>query len=303
MNKQELLRNFHIKPKSIKKIGSASIIDTDEKKYVIKKQNRKADPFGYLQIRNFNNFPQVYSSIDDEIELMDYIEDKATPKEQKLQDLVYLDSILHTKTTFYKTVDEDYIKEIYEQIIDRQNMMYQYYSDLQNMIELELYMSPANYLLIRNISMIYYAINQSREYIEKWYSIIKEEKKVRYAYIHGNLEEKHLIEAADLYFISWDQSRIDFPIYDLEIFYRKSFLDISISEILEIYELKYPLKKEEQYLLNALLLIPDKIDITTTEYLKTKQVTNLILYTEKTLSFLKKDSKKANYYASHQQKN
>lgn len=299
MNRQELLQHLNIKPKSIKTIGSASIISTDNKKYVIKKKNRKADSFDYLQTRNFNNFPQIYSSIDDEVELMDYIEDQDTPKEQRLQDLVYLTSMLHNKTTFYKTVDEDFMKEIYERVIDRQNIIYQYYSDLQDMIELEVYMSPAHYLLIRNISMIYFALNKSREYIEKWYSLLKEEKKVRYAYIHGNLEEKHLIEAEDLYFISWDQSRVDFPIYDLEILYRKSFLDISLSEILEIYQLKYPLRKEEKYLLNALLLIPDKIDITVTEYLKTKQVTHLVLYMDKTLSSLEQDSKKTNHYTGH----
>ncbi len=300
MNKQELLQYFHIKPKSIKRIGSASIISTDNKKYVIKKKSRKADSFDYLQTRNFHNFPQIYSSIEDEVELMDYIEDQDTPKEQRLQDLVYLTSMLHTKTTFYKTVDEDFIKEIYEKMIDSQNAIYQYYSDLQDMIELEVYMSPANYLLIRNISMIYFALNRSREYLEKWYSILKDEKKVRYAYIHGNLEEKHLIEADELYFISWDQSRVDFPIYDLEILYRKSFLDITLSEILEIYQLKYPLRKEEKFLLNALLLIPSKVDITTTEYLKTKQVTNLILYIDQTLSSLEKDSKKADHYTNHQ---
>lgn len=300
MNKKELLEHFCIKPNSIKKRGSASIISTEDKKYVIKKKNRKADSFDYLQTRNFNNFPQVYSSIHDEMELTDYIEEKETPKEQKLQDLVYLASILHTKTTFYKTVDDDYLKEIYEQIMDRQNAMYQYYSDLQNMIELEVYMSPGNYLLVRNISMIYFALQKSREYIDKWYSILKEEKKVRYAYIHGNLEEKHFIEADDLYFISWDHSRVDFPIYDLETFYRKSFSDISLSEMLEIYESKYPLRKEERFLLNALLLIPDKIDITTTEYVKTKQITNLILYMDKTLSHLENNSEKTNYHTSHQ---
>lgn len=299
MNKKELLESLDIKPQSIKKIGSATIITVGDKKYAIKKNNRKSDSFDYLQTRNFNNFPKVYSETEDEIELTDYIEDNKTPREQKLQDLVYLDSILHTKTTFYKDVDEDYIKNIYEGILEKQNTMYQYYSDLQNMIELEVYMSPANYLLIRNVSIIYLALNKSREYIDNWYSIVTKNHKVRYAYIHGNLEENHLIEGNDLYFISWDHSRIDLPIYDLEIFYRKSFLDISIREILEIYQSKYPLKKEEYYLLIALLLIPEKIDITVKEYSKVKKVTNLILYLDKTLSFLEYNSNKTNNDTNH----
>lgn len=299
MNKKELLEKYQIKPKSIKYKRSASIIVTDDKKYVMKKNNRKADSFDYLLTRNFDHFPNVYSSIQDEVELMDYIEERETPKEQKLEDLIYLASILHAKTTFYKTRDLDYIKEIYEDKINQISYLNTYYHDLQDMIESEVYMSPANYLLIRNISMIYYSLKKSREYLEEWYSLKKEDYKIRYVYIHGNLGEEHFIEADNLYFISWNHSRVDFPIYDLEIFYRKSFLDISLSEILEIYESKYPLKKEEFYLLISLLLIPDKIEMIEREYLRTKQVTNLVLYLDKTLAFLEKNSKKTDDYANH----
>lgn len=296
MNKQELLDYYNIKPKSIKKRGSASIITTLDKKYVIKKVNRKIDPFDYLLTRNFNNFPKVYSSLKDEIELTEYIEEKTTPIEQKLEDLVYITSILHNKTTYYKTVDEDYQKNIYESILKKIEKIYQYYSNLHNMIELEVYMSPANYLLIRNISIIYLALRKSKDYIEKWYETIKETKKIRLAYIHGNLEKNHLIESENLYLISWDKSRIDLPIYDLEILYRKNHLEISLNRILEIYESKFSFKKEEYYLLMSILLIPEKIDLNLNEYFKTKQVTNLILYIDKTLSYLENNTNKTNNY-------
>lgn len=300
MNKKELFESLGIKPASIKKQGSATIITTsNHNKYVAKKNNRKADSFEYLQTRNFNNFPKIYSHLNDEILLMDYIEDSKIPREQKLQDLVYLDSILHNKTTFYKDVDDDYIKGIYEGVLERQNTIYQYYNELQNVIELEVYMSPSNYLLVRNISLIYMSLNQSKKYIEEWYRLISEKHKVRYAYIHGNLEEQHLIENDNLYFISWDHSRIDLPIYDLETFYRKNFINISLKEILEIYESKYPLNQEEYLLLIALLLIPKKIDITSKEYDKVKKVTELILYTDKLLSFLENNSNKSNHHEYH----
>ncbi len=300
MNKQELFDYYQIKPKSIHKKGSVSIISTKSKKYVMKKNKRKADSFAYLETRNFHNFPKVYSCCNDEIELTDYIEEKETPKEQRLEDLVYLTSILHNKTTFYKTVDIDYIKHLYEDLLERQSQLYQYYQEDQNMIDLEIYMSPANYLLVRNISMVYDALKQSRDYLEKWYELVKENHQFRFCFIHGNLEASHFIESDDLYFISWDQARVDLPIYDLEKFYRKSFLDISLKDMLEIYEAKYPLKKEELYLLLALLLLPDKIDITASEYLKTKQVTSIVFYLQRILSFLENDSKKTNYYTNHQ---
>lgn len=301
VNKQELLKHYHIKPKSIQKLGSATIITEalHNKKYVIKSNHRKADSFDYLKSRNFNNFPQVYSTINDEVELFDYIEDSKIPIEQKLEDTIYLASILHTKTTFYKEVEEDYIKKIYEEVSEKLEYIYHFYSDIQNMIELEVYMSPANYALIRNISLIYLAVNQSKKYIDKWYDIIKDTHKLRFAYVHGNLDHNHLLESDNLYLISWDNSRIDLPIYDLEIFYRKNYSNISLQEILNIYESKYPLKKEEYYLLLALLLIPEKIDLEKREYQRVKQVTNLILYIDKTLSFLENNAKETNHHTEH----
>lgn len=300
MNKQELLDYYNIKPKSIKQKGTATIITTNDKKYVLKTIKKKQDFYDYLLIRNFNNFPNIYSKCDDKIELMDYIDDQQVPKDQKLEDLIYITSILHTKTTFYKNVDDDYIKEIYEGTINKLNDLYRYYNDIQDSIELEVYMSPANYLLIRNISNIYVVLNESRSYIEKWYSILKNEHRMRYAYIHGNLKDEHLLEKDDLYLISWDNSRIDLPVYDLEIFYRNSFTDISLNSLLEIYELKYPLKKEELYLLISFLLIPDKVDMQLSEYSKIKQVANIVLYINQMLSYLENNANKTDYNTHHQ---
>lgn len=293
MNREELFNYFNIKPKSIMKKKSASIITTENRKYVIKKNSRKADSFDYLLTRNFNNFPKVYSNIDDDIELQDYIEDKQTPIEQKLEDLIYIDSMLHTKTTFYKNIDEDYKKKIYEEMLKKQEYLFNYYNELQDMIEMEIYMSPANYLLIRNISMLYLALRYSREYLDKWYEIVRNDSKLRFSFIHGNLQQEHLIENDDLYLISWDNSRIDLPIYDLENFYRNNYYDIDLSDMLDIYQSKYPLKKEEYYLLIAQLLIPDKINMNLTEYQKTKQTTNIVMYINKVLGYLENNSNKS----------
>lgn len=299
MNNQELFKRFQIKPKSIRKFGSIYMVSTDDRKYVLKKKKRKTNSFDYLISRNFQSFPRIYTKADDDIELMDFLEDRETPLEQRLEDLVYLASILHTKTTFYKTVDMDYIKEIYENTITKQESIYQYYYDLQDMIELEVYMSPSNYLLIRNISIIYLALRRSREFLESWYQKIQTAPKMRYTYIHGNLKPEHLIENEDLYLISWDESRIDLPIYDLLSLYQNSFMDIDLKDILEIYESKYSLKKEEYDLLLALLLIPNKIDLQLKEYPKTKQVNQMILYIDKTLSYLEKNTEKSNYDTNH----
>ena len=56
---------------------------------------------------------------------------------------------------------------------------------------------------------------------------------------------------------------------------------------------KFPLKKEEKYLLISLLLIPDEIS-NENEYLKTKEVSNMIFYIEELLNYLKENSKETN---------
>ena len=298
MNKEELLNKLNIKVSSIKKIGKVEIINDS---HVIKKMNRKSDFYDYLKTRKFINFPPVYTNIGDEVEITKYIKEKDIPDEQKLEDLSYLTSILHLDTTFDKNMDIDKIKEIYESTIDRLNELSNYYHNLQNIIEEEIYMSPANYLLIRNISLIYKSLNLSRSYLDKWYKIVEKNNSLRYAYIHGNLRKEHLIEKDNLYLISWDKSLIDFPIKDLEILYRNSFMDVNISDILAIYENKYSLKKEEKYLLFNKILIPERIEFNCEEYLKTKNIGNMILYLEKTYKYLEDYSKKTDNNTNKQQ--
>ena len=276
----------------VEKKGKVTIITTSNNKYVLKDDNRDNKFYEYLNTRGFNNFPKIYS-IDSSKLVMEYIDSKDIPVEQKLEDMVYLVSILHLSTMFDKKVDLDFIKEIYENIMKKQDYLMEYYLNLQNVIEEEIYMSPANYLLIRNISLIYLAINYSKKYLDKFYDLVKDQTSFRYSYVHGNLNINHLLEKDSLYLISWDKSRLDLPIYDLVDFYRKNHEDIDLDKIFNIYEKKVPLKKEEKYLLISLLLIPDEIS-SKDEYLKTKEVSNMIFYIEGLLDYLKNYSKESN---------
>ena len=184
-------------------------------------------------------------------------------------------SILHTKTTFYKNIDTDFFKKIYEETMEKQDYLYNYYLGLQDMIEKQIFMSPSNYLLIRNISTIYKNIRLSRQYLSKWYEQVKENKKVRYALTHGNLSRNHLIENQELYLISWSNARVNLPIYDLLDLYQKNSEKIDIQDLLDIYQSKYILKEDEKDLLFALILLPEKIDMKNSEYQKLKQVLKL----------------------------
>ncbi len=287
----DILDKFNLKINKVSIKGNCMILDTDSEKYVLKKDN--TNYYDYLPVREFINYPDVLQVKYDYV-LSKYIDNKNVPDNQRLEDMIYLVSILHNHTAFDKKIDIDTIKEKYESLINKLDYLYRYYLSLQDLIEDEEYMSPANYYLIRNISLIYYAIKESRKYLDKWYKDIENTKTIRYAYTHGNLDINHILEDDKLYLISWNKSKIDLPIYDIEDFYRKNFKSIRLDTILRIYSKKYLLKEDEINLLFCLLLIPIKVDMDKKEYPRIEDITDMILYLEDTLEVLKNYSKEHN---------
>lgn len=76
--------------------------------------------------------------------------------------------------------------------------------------------------------------------------------------------------------ISWDNARVDSPIYDLLTFYNNDFLNVPFKTLLALYLKNNPLTSEELYLLFSLMLIPDKLELNKEEVINTKEVYYLI---------------------------
>ena len=255
------------------------IIDND---YVIKrKKSSLKNTYNYLLSRSFDYFPEIIKEDNDYI-YYKYIDDISEPREQKMIDLVILLSILHNKTTFYKEIDTSHYKEIYEKINNEIDDSYNYYNNLMENIDSEIYMSPANYLIARNISIIYKSLNYAKEHIDKWYKIIDDKRKIRVAMIHNNLKIEHYLKGDKPYLISWDNSIIDMPIYDLVSLYKNNYLDFEFNNILKLYLSKYHLTNEEMYLFLTLISIPNKIKYQESEYKTVLEVRRLIDYLYKT---------------------
>lgn len=280
MNKSDFLLQYNIHPIRYQKKNKVDIITTSDHKYVLKKSNYYK-VYEYLLTRDFRNLPNLISESDSEYTLYSYIEDYDLPEEQRVEDFIYLLSILHTKTTFYKTVDLDKIKEIFENLRERQDYLIQYYHNLQDMIETETYMSPSHYQLIRNLSLIYFHLTESKMQIEKWYDTMKDKRKMRYVMTHGNLKREHFIENGNLYFISFDSARINSPVYDLENFYRNNWRDTTLDSFLEIYQSKYELNRDEFHLLMSLIHMPERIEFGENELENMNIVHNFICYHER----------------------
>lgn len=258
---------YNLNTKKIIKKGKTIIIDTNERKIVIKEKNPELTDqlFRYLDSRSFNYYPQIVEFGDDYI-VTEYVDDVDVPKEQKMSDLIQLVGLLHSKTTYFKEVDEANYKELYETITNNIEYLKSYYNDLASIIETKVYMSPSEYLLIRNISIIYGSLYFCEKEIERWYELVKNKRKQRVAVIHNNLDLSHFRKNKGAYLLSWDKTKADIPIFDLYKLYRRSFMEYDFSELLKQYEKGYPLLEEEKILLFILLSLPDKIEFNDTEY-------------------------------------
>ena len=264
--------------------SNAKIIDN---KIVIKerKNNNIDKTYRYLKSRSFDYFPEPIE-IDNTKEIYPYIDDTEEPIEQKAIDLTHLVSLLHNKTTFYREVDIDKNKEIYEDILSRLEYLNNYYTDLITLIEKEVYMSPSSYLIARNINIIFQSIYFSKDKIEEWYKKIENNKNERVVNIHNNINLNHYRKSDKPYLISWNKSKIDKPIYDLLTFYQNHYLELDFDDLFHYYESNYPLKEEERILLFTYMAIPPKIEIEDSEYKMCIKINKIIDYLYKTSNLI-----------------
>lgn len=289
-NLREILAKYDIPINKITILSNAKIVD--DKIVVKERKNEDIDKtYSYLKSRSFDYFPEPIAMFD-KYELYPYIDSGYEPKEQKAMDLMYLLSLLHSKTTFYREVDIDRNKEIYENIVNDLDYLNNYYSDLITSIEKEVYMAPSSYLIARNINIIFESIYYSRNIIESWYKKIENNKNERVVNIHNNITLDHYIKSEKPYLISWNKSRIDSPIYDLLSFYKNHYLELDFDDLFNYYESSYPLKEEEKLLLFSYMSIPDKIELENDEYRMCIKINKMIDYLYKTSNLIMNYQKK-----------
>ena len=289
-NLREILAKYDVPINKITILSNAKIVD--DKIVVKERKNDDIDKtYSYLKSRSFDYFPEPIAILDKYV-LYPYIDSGYEPKEQKAMDLMYLLSLLHSKTTFYREVDIDRNKEIYENIVNDLDYLNNYYSDLITSIEKEVYMAPSSYLIARNINIIFESIYYSRNMIESWYKKIENNKNERVVNIHNNITLDHYIKSEKPYLISWNKSRIDSPIYDLLSFYKNHYLELDFDDLFNYYESSYPLKEEEKLLLFSYMSIPDKIELENDEYKMCIKINKMIDYLYKTSKLIMNYQKK-----------
>lgn len=278
--------------KIIRYINNVKVIEEDNNYYVLKpKKIDIKEVYSNLINRNFNHF--LYPiEIDNSYEKYEFINELKSSNSDRANDIIYLSSILHNKTTSFNEVPEDELKTRYEEIVKALDETYNYYSSLQDSIEEVIYPSPAEQLLMNNISKIYYLLNVSRSNIDEYYKLVDDKKIERKSIIHGNLKLNHILESKEKYLISWNKTRKDIPIYDLVIFYKNEYNNIELNSMYEQYISKYELTDSEEKLFISLISIPKIVLLDKTNYIDSINVKELVDYVDKTINFISKQNQK-----------
>lgn len=261
------LSDYNIKPKKIRKIGKVMIVNDE---FVV--TEKKTNIYDYLITRDFHYFPKVIEN--KEIQITEYQNDIEYPKEQKINDLIDITSLLHNKTTYFEEVDEDNLKKLYEDIDNNINYFYSYYNDLITKIETHTIFSPSEYLLSRNISLIYETLERCKTKIEEL--MLNIPKKIRKVVLHNNLDLSHYIRNESEYLISWEHAKFDYPIFDLYKLIKRND-QFNTLDIINRYEENYKLIDYEKTLLIIMLSLPCKLNNQLTEFNQIIEIKKMII--------------------------
>lgn len=283
-----ILKKENIHPIAYKKINSVYLVSDKTITYAIKLNTNNYDIYKYLLSKGFNYFPDNYSNVDVNYDITKYIIPLEVNQTEKVNDYLKLLSILHFKTSYKREVNLDEIKINYEKIINEINDLRRYYISINDKLDKERFLSPADYLLLRNITLIYSVLNIIEKLLNKTYEKIKDSKSIRVALLHNNLSLDHLIINEGEYLISWDKSYFDSPINELNSFYRKYYNYIDINDFLLIYEKSNKLSAIEKALLIIVLSVPKKIEFINNNYENTVLVNNEINYLKSIYELLTK---------------
>ena len=273
------------------------IIDYDSDKVLIKKK-KKYDidkVYKYLDDHNINNYLKPFKVTDRNL-YFNYLDKKDLDNDEVAKHLIYALSDLQNKTTIYKEIDKDKLKEEYDTFNNRINYLEKYYLTLQDMIENKVYPSSSEYLFIRNVSIIYSAINYSKHLVDSWYKIMKEKTTERYVYAHGKCELSHFITADNDYFISLEKAHLERPAYDFINFFKKNYADADMISSFRLYQHRYHYKEEEYLYLLINITIPEKIDIYPSSLDKCVELTKFFDKLKLTSEFILNQEKNKKHY-------
>lgn len=276
--------------KKINKItikGNVKIIETEDKKVVIKKKSKDMNSlFDYLNRRNFLCYPNIEKETRNDVEY-EYYNEKKYFNQNDDEDFIRTIADLHYKTTYYKDVSRLKYKDIYNTLIDNIDYLKDYYEKYISQADIETYMSPSNYLFVRNYSIV----NSSLFYIEKelnaWYNLVKDKTKERVSVVHNNLRKDNFLRSDKDLLIGWENYMVDTPILDIYKLYKNEYKNIDFKSMFKVYNDTFKLTKEELKLFFIMISMPKKLEKTDNEFNNVRNTKLFIDYMYRTNDFIK----------------
>lgn len=258
-----------------KKYKNSVVIDGES---VVKKRNDEVlELYDYLLLSGFDNFPSVIEVLDDSVRSK-YIKSEKYREVASGTSIIETMAKLHSKTVFYKDISSNKHKEVKEKIEGNILYLKDYYENLMDSIEGEVYMSPSHYLLARNYSVILGSLKYAEENIKKWMNIVKDKTTERVCIVHNNIKKEHFIRGDKNYLISWEKHLVDTPILDLYKYYKSDGYKLNFDILFKTYKNNFELLKEEELLFKILISIPPKMVLSGSEVEKTIYVKDSLKY-------------------------
>ncbi len=292
-----------MKDKTISKytyLKNIKVLTYNDEKVLIKRK-KKYDLekiYKYLDDHNITNYLKPFKMTDKNL-YFNYLDKRVLSTDELAKHLVYALSDLQNKTTTYKEIDKDKLKEEYDNFNNRITYLEEYYFTLQDMIENKVYMAPSEYLFIRNVSIIYQALNYAKSTLESWYKLMKEKKTERYVYCHGKCELSHFISADYDYFISLENAHLGRPTEDFVRFFKTNCNDTDMLSNFKYYQHRYHYTEEEYLYFLINITIPIKIDIYKSSLNKCVELVDFFDRLKITSDFILKNDKDKHHYEKH----
>lgn len=285
INIRDCLRELGIDAKKVTYLGNYVVVDSLNDKYLIKKKDsNKEELFNYLRQVNYDYFLPLENNYEDYYELYRYYDDNVSDKYLKAKELIYALVILHLKTTNYVDYNHDKFREIYEELNIRIDNIMKYYLDLQDYLEGVEFLSPAQYLLIRNMSKYYELIRMAKYRLDSWFNT--DNQKVREVVLIKNVGLDNFRVGDKTYFVDYKDVSRGLVVYDLISFYRREAINVDFPSLFNIYNSKYQLTSDELDLFFSVICIPEKIMFSKNNYQDTLRVRKITDYVLMTLSFV-----------------
>lgn len=287
---KDFLDDYNISARKLTYLDKYVIVDTDDEKYLLKmKDSNKRDIFDYLKQIRYDYYMPLENDYNDYYELYPYYEDTISEKYHKAKELVYALAILHLKTTTYVDYNHDDLKEIYEKYSEKIDNLMKYYLDLQDYLEGIDFLSPAQFLLITNISKFYSLLRVSKYKLDKWFQIKGEN--VREVLLINNVSLDNFRVGEKCYFLDYKNATKGLVVYDLVDFYKNEVLNVDFPSLFNFYNSKYQLMEDEIDLFLSLISIPEKIVFSKDNYQDTLKIRKIIKYIDVTFSFVSEEDK------------